>query len=511
MRGPSANAGAGGDAGSAALRGLVLALLAVALAAPVLHAAPPRPAGAALAACESAAGSLPRFLLCLDLEARRARETHADYERALETLLDRALDRLPDDQGRKPALALLSRLHHARQVDTRYATTVTLVDALDRMHEDPRGTLWADCDLFGLLNLGVAERYYGDGAPRGQQIGLLRTRHDHVVTVSLQEGRITGLLETVDGSVAPVSGREATSFAALLRAGARAPVLEPDLREPAAAAGPAAAEVHVGSPRPMTEREVVALYLADIGLALQIDGEHAAARTYFDAALTRNAGEYLAHLGRALSIVAAYEAGAGLRAGGGAACDGPAPALDEAEAAAREASRIEPGADGPYAVLGRIALRRCDVGQAQDRLRHALALRPDPVTYYHLALAAHTRQAYDEAIDAAREGVKRLETGDPRQAALGTELDYLLALAHAFRAEATSSGRDLRRAMTHFAAVAAALPDDHAVARLGAWIDEIDHAIGPVEREHGWPARIRDTFDAELAAPPPLRAGAPPP
>lgn len=436
-------------------------LSALLLVAPCAAADLPRAAFEVLAECRGLEGTLSRRLLCLDLQARRPAESHAAYYDALDALDAAAVRQLPRDPNRWPSRDILGLLHHAKRPKAAYEIAVTLVDVLDRQRDGRRGILAADCDLFCFLNVGTTERYYGTGR---RAVGILRTSHDHLVNASLEDGRITGVLETVDGSVHELRTRSDERW------------LSREL--------PA---------RPMSESEIVALYLANIGLALQIEGHHAVALSYFDAALELNREEFVAHVGLALALLLKSDQTGG---DGDAACGA---VLERAESAALAAAALEPQADGPYAVLGRIKLRCRAPASAQRYLEQAADLRPDPVHHYYLTLALAKQQKFGEAIDAAQRGKKLIgDEDDPRYDALRVEMDYLLALAYAHRALGERSESDLRKAMDLLSSVAALRPDDDAVRRLGAWIDRVDHEIGPVRRDLGIPRPSRNTMDASL-------------
>lgn len=440
----------------------------------VAFAGVPRPASDALAECRRDRGTLTQYLLCLDLTARRADADHASYYAELEELDRAVLRRLPDDPGNRSARGILPRFHHAERKDAGYAVSVTLVDVLDRLRADSSRVLQADCDLFAVLNAGVAERYYAHGG-HDRAVGILRPRQDHLMNASIEHGRLTGLLETVDGSLWTL---------------VRGQICRPsdDARSRWACLAPSVPL------RPMAEDEVVALYLANIGLAVQMEGGHAVAMSYFDAALALNREEFVAHLGRALALL--IEAGDWAQGG----CEASRALLAEAESSALAAAKLGPGLEGPYSLLGRIELRGCAPQRAQSYLERAIAIRSDPLDHYYLALALEAQSRHDEAIDVARAGKRRIaDLRDPAYRTLDTELDYLLALTHASRAESMRSARDLRKAMDYLAAVAPSRPEEDAVLRLESWIDRIDRRIGPVRRDFGLPRGLRRGFDASLA------------
>ncbi len=440
------------------LPAFVIGLGALLLVAPCAAGDLPRKAAEALTACRGVESALSRRLLCLDLQARRPAESHAGYYGALDALDSTVVRQLPRDPTRWPSRDILGLLHHAQRPKTRYEIAVTLVDVLDRRRDDPRSTLAADCDLFCFLNVGATERYYGPGR---RAVGILRTSYDHLVNASLEDGRITGVLETVDGSVHELATRRDERWLSREMPG-----------------------------RPMSESEIVALYLANIGLALQIDGHHAVALSYFDAALELNREEFVAHVGLALALL--LEAAK-------TDSDGALALLERAESAAKAALALEPRADGPYAVLGRVKLRSRAPASAQLYLEQAAALRPDPVHHYYLTLALAAQQKYGEAIDAAQRGRRLIgDDDDSRYGALRVEMEYLLALAYAQRAEKDRSPSDLRKAMDLFSPVAALRPDDDAVRQLGDWIDRVDHEIGPVRRELGIRRPGGTAMDASL-------------
>ena len=449
-----------GAATAVALRAPALAILLLAAAA--LGAGEPRvadPAAAALASCRRADGTLARYLLCLELEARRPASSHAGYYAELEQLEDGILRRLPRRPASTGVRALLPRLHHAGAPATRYQVALTLADALDARRSDREPRLAADCDLFSFLNAGVGERYYG-AAAADHGVGAVRIRHDHVVTAAVEQGRVTAVLETADGSTsgAPWPG------------------------DPAGL-------------RPMSEREVVALYLANVGLALEIEGRTEDALAFFDRSLSFNPAEFVAHLGRGVALL--RSAGEGDRSASCAAADGR---LSAAEQAARTALEIAPEADSPYGLLGRIKLRGCAPASAEQFLEQALSRRQDPVHHYYLTLALEEQRKFERAIETARRGKRLLGKEDPsRYRALRLELDYLLAVAHTFRAETLSSESDLQKAMRHLSSIRGLRPADGSEQRLEAWIDRVDRRIGPVRREFGIPHATPRTVDASLS------------
>lgn len=408
--------------------------------------------------CRRSDGTLARYLLCLDVQARRPESAHAGYYRDLAELEAGILRQLPSNPAAKPLRALLPRLHHAAAPSTRYEVALTLVDALDARRRDPQSVLPADCDLFSFLNLGVGERFYRETSV-DRRVGTVRVRYDHVVTAAVEDGAITGLLDTADGSIRDVRG--------------------------------------AGTLRPMSESEVVALYLANLGLALQIEGRTSAAIEHFDRALELNPGEFVAHLGRGVALLGSVAPGAvdsercTTEAGG---------ALSEAEQAALAALEIAPEADSPYALLGRIKLRGCAPSSAERYLEQALARRADPVHAYYLTLALEEQRKFEQAIAAARRG-KRLiaDAGPSRYAELGLELDYLLAVAHTSRADSLGSERELVKAMQHLSSIRGLRRVDDAELRLEAWIDRVDRRIGPVRREIGIPHSVPRTVDASLS------------
>jgi hypothetical protein len=147
--------------------------------------------------CRRDEGSLTRYLLCVELQARRAPETHETYYAELDVLETTVLRELPRGNA-KQRRSILPSLYHAQREDSVYLHRLTLIDALDWRRSDQRLRLAADCDLFSLVNVGISERYYGaEHATRG--VVLVRTRRDHVMTATRRGARLGGLLETETG------------------------------------------------------------------------------------------------------------------------------------------------------------------------------------------------------------------------------------------------------------------------------------------------------------------------
>ena len=418
--------------------------------------------------CRRDAGTLTRYLLCLELGARRPAETHSLYYDELEELETGLLEDLPRGRG-KQRPDILPSLYHAGRGGTIYLAQLTLVDALDWRRRDPERRLAADCDILSLLNAGVAARYYGDDRPQ-YQVLVARTSHDHVANLLIRATRPVSLLETVDGTI---------------------------LRGYLPAR-------HDGRPiRPMTEREVVALYVAHVGLALAREGRDEAALDNLDEALRLNPGEFVAWAGRALALLLEVAAEPGDPAlGSGPWCAGPAalPLLERADEAAARARARAPGEDSPYSLLGKIKLHQCEPEQARPYLERAVELSPDPLDLYYLGLILHEQESFREAIHQVRRGLQLvLAGGDPRYAALRHEMEFLLAHAYTQRANLLGSAGQLRKAMRYLEAVEREFPEDGTVLGLRRVIERLDHRIGPVRRDLGLPRLLgRSLYNASL-------------
>ena len=418
-------------------------------------------------ACRRDAGTLTRFLLCLELGARRPPETHGAYYAELESLEAAPLAGLPSAVG-KHRPDILTSLYHAGRGSTIYLAQLTLVDALDWRRNDPQRRLAADCDILSLLNAGVAERYYGDDRS-DYRVDLVRTSHDHVANLLTRTTRPVALLETVDGTI---------------------------LRGPL----PARAD---GRPiRPMTEREVAALYLAHVGLALAREGKDEAALGRLDEALRLNPGEFVAWAGRALALLLEVASAPGDAAGAAPWCAGPAaqPLLAWAEEAAARALAIAPEEDTPYSLLGKIKLHQCEPQQARPFLERAVELSPNPLDLYYLGLILHEQAAFRDAIRQVRRGLQLIVAGgDERYAALRHEMEFLLAHAYTERANLLGSPGQLRKAMRYLEDVEREFPDDGTVLGLRRVIEHLDHRIGPVRRDLGLPRGLgRTLYNASL-------------
>jgi tetratricopeptide (TPR) repeat protein len=419
-------------------------------------------------ACRRDEGSLTRYLLCLELQVRRAPETHRIYYAELEEIETTVLRRLPHGKW-KGRRNILPSLYHANRPETAYLPQLTLADALDWRRGDDFRRLAADCDVFSLINAGIAERHYGEEYPL-HRVVLVRTRHDHVVNALTRESKLAGVLETEDGSFYrgnPVTREEHRFF------------------------------------RPMTEREVVALYLAHVGLALMREGRDVPALGYIDESLRLNAAEFVAHAGQALTLLLAVASQPGSPGDEATPwCAGPEAAimLERAELAAREAMRLEPTADSPYSLLGKIKLHQCRAEQARDYLERAVDLRPDPLDFYYLGLILHEQGKSSEAIRLVRRGRKAIRAGrDPRYRTLQVEMEFLLAHAHTRRAGLNGSPRELRRAMRFLEAVQREFPDHPNVQGLHRVIQRLDYKIGPVRRHLGIPQSLgRALYNASL-------------
>jgi tetratricopeptide (TPR) repeat protein len=444
------------------MAGAMTAWAALAIGSLVV-ASDPLPAGDS---CRREEGSLSRYLLCLELHARRPPEIHPTYYTELEDLETSLLESLPRGKA-KYRVDILNALYHAGRPDVDYRPQLTLVDALDRRRADGGRRLPADCDVFSLINAGVAERYYNAGStPHG--VIVVRTRHDHVVNAFLRGTRLVGVLETVDGTIYR---------------------------------GPPTAHAEHRFFRPMSEREIVALYLANVGLALAGEGHVDRALVHIDEAVGLNPDEYVAHAGRAATLLldAASDSGT---AGGGASpwCSGPdnLHLLEQAERAAQRAMRLEPESDVLYSLLGRIKLRQCVPDQAQAYLERAVNLRDDPLDMYYLGVILHDQERFGEAISFARRGRRLIrQRADPLHRSLQVEMEFLLAHSHTQRANRRGSVKDLRRAMRFLGNVEREYPDDPRVQGLHGVIDRLDYRIGPVHREFGLPTVVRGpVYDA---------------
>ena len=391
-------------------------------ATPTITGEPANHAREAIAACRRDDGVLSRYLLCLDLNARRPRALHATYYTELEAL-DTAM--LRDFPRSKRPMRILSSMHHANRWATEYRGGVSLVESLDARRNGTKHVLQADCDLFSFLNVGVAEKVYGAQA---NPIGIVRMSHDHVVTAAFDGPAIRGLLETVTGEVIALFGGPA----------------ERRLRK------------EYSDLRAMTEDEILAVYLSGIGLALQFDGHDAAALTYFDEALARNDREYVAYVGRSLTLLEMVDR-APTRTKAAAL-------LARAETDAHRALRLEPSADGALLLVGRLRLRQGDALEAESLFARAVDLRPGPYSLYYLGAALQAQRRSDEAVRVLRRARKRVrDPKHPNYRALVAGMNSLLARAHTDLAEANASASDLRRAMTHVAAVGAEFPGNEGI------------------------------------------------
>ena len=447
------------------------AVLIVAAVGTVLCAAPrtlAADAQEAARACRREDGTLTRHLLCLELESRRPPETHARYYDALERLELAGLAELPRSGG-KQRPEVLPWLYHAGRGGTVYLPQLTLVDTIDWRERDPAHRLAADCDILSLLNAGVAERYYR-GERAGRAVDLVRTSHDHVANLATRAGRPTGVLETVDGTIlrgALLVGRDGRPLA------------------------------------PMSEREVQAMYVAHVGLALAREGRDPEALAQLDEALRLAPGEYVAWAGRALALLLRVAEAPDAAAGGSPRwCAGPAagPWLAEAERAAARARDLAPEADAPHSLLGKIKLYQCEPAEARVHLERAVARSPDPLDLYYLGLILHEQESYRDAIRAVRRGLELvLQRDEPSYATLRYEMEFLLAHAHTARASLQGSTGQLRRALEHLAPVEREFPDDATVLGLRQVIERLERQIGPLRRELGLPHKLgRSLYNATL-------------
>ena len=439
----------------AALVPLTLAALTLLLPSDAVAAEPPVPEAAD---CDRAAGNLTRYLLCIELQARRPAIDHPRYYADLERIELGMLDVLPGGKARRRR-NLLPQLYHARRDDTAFVPQQTLVDALDWRRADRFRRLAADCDVFSLINAGVAERYFGRDYPT-HRVLVARTRHDHVVNAFARAGRLVGVLETEDGSTfvgAPGTRDEHSFF------------------------------------RPMSEAEVVSMYLAHVGLALAREGREQDALAFLDDALRLNPTEYVANAARALTLLLAVAVAPDRQGQGQPWCAGPdnAPMLESASQAALQAMRIEPTAVGPHSLLGKIRLHQCRSAQARPHLQRAVQLGGDPLDRYYLGLVLSEEAQWDETIRTVRRGRRQVRSsGDRRYRPLQLEMEFLLAQAYARRAHRDESPRDLRRALHLLDTLRRSVPGDEQVALLELAIEQLDYRLGPVRRDFGLPRAL---------------------
>jgi len=419
-------------------------------------------------ACRRDQGSLTRYLLCVELQTRRPPGTHQRYYAELDELETTVLRELPRGKA-KQRRDILPLLYHAKREDTVYLRRLTLIDALDWRRSDQRLRLAADCDLFSLVNVGISERYYGaEHATRG--VVLVRTRRDHVMTGTRRGDRLGGLLETETG----LSYRSTQAV--------RTDHEQFEL---------------------MSEREVIALYLAHVGLALAREGRDQKALEFLDTSLRFAPSEYVAHVGKALALLLTVATAADrtddesrpwCAGGNGLAL------LDAAARSAESAIRLEPSADRAYSLLGKIALHQCRPERAQFHLERAVKMRPDPVDLYYLGLIHYEQDHLDRAIRLVRRGHKLARsTHDSRYRTLELEMEFLLAHAHTRRASLDASPRDLRKAMRFVESVRREFPEDEDIENLNQVIQRLDYRIGPVRRELGIPRGLsRGVYNASL-------------
>jgi tetratricopeptide (TPR) repeat protein len=426
-------------------------------------------------ACDRTDGSLTRFVLCAELQTRRSPETHAGYYAELEEIESTVLSSLPRRKAHQRR-NILTALYHANRDDTAYSHRLTLVETLDARRGDPRKRLSADCDVFSLINAGISERYYGgDHARHG--VVLVRTRPTHVMTATRRGLRLGGLLETENGAIY----RDSRRF--------RSSVEQFEL---------------------MTEPEIVGLYLAHVGLALALEGRTSTAVEVLDDALAQAPGEYVAHVGKALTLLLAASAtddpnvdpskpwcAAGERL----------VLLDEAARSAEAAIELERHADAAHSLLGRIALHQCRPATARVQLELALEARPDPVDLYYLGLIENQEADLDRAIRVVRRGHRLARaTGDPRYHALQREMEFMLAHALARRSDLDESRRDLRRAMHFLEMVQQEFAQDEAVEGLEEAIRRMNRRIGPARSGLRIPLGLnRGAFLASYKGPGTLR------
>jgi len=253
----------------------------------------------------------------------------------------------------------------------------------------------------------------------------------------------------------------------------------------------------------MSEREVIALYLAHVGLALTREGLDQKALEFLDSALRFAPSEYVAHVGKALALLLSVATAADRTADESRPwCAGAngLPVLDDAARSAESAIRLEPTADSPYSLLGKIALHQCRPERARVHLERAVKMRPDPVDLYYLGLIHHDQNNLDRAIRLVRRGHKLVRgRNDPRYRSLQLEMEFLLAYAHTRRADRDASARDLRKAMRFLDSVRREFPDDEDIENLGKVMQRLDYRIGPVRRERGIPRSLsRRIFNASL-------------
>ena len=373
--------------------------------------------------CDRTDGNLSRYLLCRELTALETADPRILYE-----LLDRveqtALDKLHAMKKMRTGGPALAKLYAAGRGPALYEPTLLLADVLQNRPPGCDGSsscdsLRADCDLFGVLNYGVAEKYYGDGFG-ASGFGLVRTGPRHLMAAFATHGRITTVLETTDGS---------------MFFNARG-VFSPQARRNARS------DTYF---RSMTEAEIVAMHVGSIGQRLKALGRHGDALAHFDEALALNADEYFAHRGRAEILL--VQATRPLRQNstpiGGCAL-GELPLdkvettlLDEAGFSIRHALKLDGGDPHSLFLLGAIQYFNDELHAAHDSFRAAARRGSNPVYDYYLGLTRLQLGLNRKAVKSLKASKKREEQS--------SAADVALALGYRALAEEQGSYRAARR------------------------------------------------------------------
>ena len=376
--------------------------------------------------CDRADGNLSRYLLCRELTTLGTTDPRAPYE-MLDRVEQAAIDKLRAMKKVRTGGPALSRLYSAGRGLALYEPTLLLTDALQSRQpgcDESRGcdVLRADCDLLGVLNYGVAEKYYGDHfAASG--FGLVRTDPHHLITAFSTHDRITTILETTNGSM---FFNPRGVFDPRARHGARS-------------------ETYL---RLMTEAEIVAMHVGSIGQRLRALGRYDDALAHFDEALALNADEYFAHRGRAeILLVRATQPLRQAGSSGGGCALGELPLdkvettlLDAAESSIRHALRLDGEDPHSLFLLGAIQYFNDELDAAHDNFRAAARRDSNPVYDYYLGLTRLQLGLNRKAVKSLKASKKREEQS--------SAADLALALGYRAIAEEQGSYRAARRGAT---------------------------------------------------------------
>ncbi|NIM01200.1 MAG: hypothetical protein GTN89_10230 [Acidobacteria bacterium] len=308
--------------------------------------------------CRRSAGNLTRYLVCREVVALSPEDPLLYYE-ALDRTERRGIDRLALMKRVRTGGPALAKMLSAGRGSVRYRPALLLTDVLQ---PEPGcadcSVLQADCDLLGVLNYGIAERFYGEQfASSG--FGLVRTDPHHLIAAFSKQGRVTTVLETTDGSM---HFDPRGVFDHEVRTAARS-------------------ETYL---RLMTEDEIIAMHLGSIGQRLRQIGRLKDALSHFDEALSLNGDEFFALRGRAEILLSLSTRR--LKDAVSPFDDVDAPLLDAAETAIRQALRLDEEDPHSLFLLGAIRYFANDPENAHEHLRVAARGDSNPAYDYYLGL-----------------------------------------------------------------------------------------------------------------------------